>query len=164
MQQLWRLINKANTFRHLFTLFPNGFSFINEWKVNFDKIPKLTFSPNGENVNFDILSNLTFHSLVKKKPNSLSLSSKLLPSPSSWQEVGRRLAFLPTMRWRRGWKGHFGTDIIFVTSSTSSASVKYFWICVKLYRINTLTTLLEGKCVKIITQDVSNCKENYTRG
>ena len=55
-------------------------------------------------------------------------------------------------------------DIIFVTSSTSSASVKYFWICVKLYRINTLTTLLEGKCVKIITQDVSNCKENYTRG
>ena len=56
------------------------------------------------------------------------------------------------------------TDIIFVTSSTSSASVKYFWICVKLYRINTLTTLLEGKCIKIITQDVSNCKENYTRG
>ena len=55
-------------------------------------------------------------------------------------------------------------DIIFVTSSTSSASVKYFWICVKLYRINALTTLLEGKCVKIITQDVSNCKENYTRG
>ena len=58
----------------------------------------------------------------------------------------------------------FCPDIIFVTSSTSSASVKYFWICVKLYRINTLTTLLEGKCVKIITQDVSNCKENYTRG
>ena len=56
------------------------------------------------------------------------------------------------------------SDIIFVTSSTSSASLKYFWIWVKLYRINTLTTLLEGKCVKIITQDVSNCKENYTRG
>ena len=32
-------------------------------------------------------------------------------------------------------------DIIFVTSS---ASVKYFYIWVKLYRINTLTTLLEG--------------------
>ena len=58
-------------------------------------------------------------------------------------------------------RNHAITDIIFVTSSTSSASVKYFWICVKLYRINTL---LEGKCVKIITQDVSNCKENYTRG
>ena len=68
------------------------------------------FSPNGENVNFGILSNLTFHSLVKK-PNSLSLSSKLLPSPSSWQEVGRRLAFLPTMRWRWGWKGHLGRAI-----------------------------------------------------
>ena len=54
-------------------------------------------------------------------------------------------------------------DIIFVTSSTSSASVKYFWIWVKLYRVNTLTTLLEGKCVKMITQDVLNCKENYTR-
>ena len=40
-------------------------------------------------------------------------------------------------------------DIIFVTSSTSSANVKYFWICVKLYRINTLTTLLEGKYVNI---------------
>ena len=40
--------------------------------------------------------------------------------------------------------------MIFVTSSTSSASVKYFWVWVKLYRINTLTTLLEGKSVKII--------------
>ena len=35
----------------------------------------------------------------------------LLPSPSSWQEVGRRLAFLQTMRWRRGWKGNFGRAI-----------------------------------------------------
>ena len=32
-------------------------------------------------------------------------------------------------------------DMIFVTSSTSSASVKYFWVSVKLYRINMLTTL-----------------------
>ena len=54
--------------------------------------------------------------------------------------------------------------IIFVTSSTCSASVKYLWIWVKLYRYNTLTTLLGGKCVKMITQDVLNCKENYTRG
>ena len=29
-------------------------------------------------------------------PSSLSLSSTLPPSPSSWQKVGRRLAFLPT--------------------------------------------------------------------
>ena len=35
----------------------------------------------------------------------------------------------------------FCTDMIFVTSSTSSASVKYFWVWVKLYRINMLTTL-----------------------
>ena len=62
--------------------------FTNEWKVKFDKIPKLTFSPfgenhpywskkmyqygwfspNGENVNFGILSKLTFHSLMKEKP------------------------------------------------------------------------------------------------
>ena len=54
--------------------------------------------------------------------------------------------------------------MIFVTSSTSSASVKYFWVSVKLYRINTLTTLLEGKSVKIITQDEYNSKEYYTRG
>ena len=54
--------------------------------------------------------------------------------------------------------------MIFVTSSTSSASVKYFWVWVKLYRINTLTTLSEGKGVKIITQDELNFKEYYTRG
>ena len=29
-------------------------------------------------------------------PTSLSLSTSLPPSPSSWQKVGRRLAFLPT--------------------------------------------------------------------
>ena len=57
-----------------------------------------------------------------------------------------------------------GSDMIFVTSSTSSASVKYFWVWVKLYRINTLTTLSEGKGVKIITQDELNFKEYYTRG
>ena len=55
-------------------------------------------------------------------------------------------------------------DMIFVTSSTSSASVKYFWVWVKSYRINTLTTLSEGKGVKIITQDELNFKEYYTRG
>ena len=43
--------------------------------------------------------------------SSLSLSTSLPPSPSSWQKVGRRLAFPPTMRWRRGWKGHFGRAI-----------------------------------------------------
>ena len=42
--------------------------FTNEWKVKFDKIPKLTFSPFGENVDFGILSKLTFHSLMKEKP------------------------------------------------------------------------------------------------
>ena len=54
-----------------------------------------------------------------------------------------------------------GTDMIFFTSSTSSGSVKYFWVWVKLY--NMLTTLLEGKGVKLITQDEFNCKEYYTR-
>ena len=43
------------------------FFFTNEWKVKFDKIPKLTFSPFGENVNIGILSKLTFHSLMKEK-------------------------------------------------------------------------------------------------
>ena len=54
--------------------------------------------------------------------------------------------------------------MIFVTSSTSSASVKYFWVWVKLYRINTLTALIEGRGVQILTQDAFDCKEYYTRG
>ena len=47
------------------------------------------------------------------------------------------------------------TDMIFVTSSTSntsSANEKYFWIWVKLNKINALA-LLEGKGVKTITQE-----------
>ena len=48
------------------------------------------------------------------------------------------------------------TDIIFVTSSTCSASVKYFWICVKLYRIRVNVLKLSTKMYQIakkITQE-----------
>ena len=41
--------------------------FFSPMSEKFDKIPKLTFSPFGENVNFGILSKLTFHSLMKEK-------------------------------------------------------------------------------------------------
>ena len=52
-------------------------------------------------------------------------------------------------------------DMIFVTSS---ANVEYFWVCIELYRINVVKTLLECKGVKMITPNELKCKENYTRG
>ena len=55
-----------------------GFFFTNEWKVKFDKISKLTFSPFGENVNLGILSKLTFHSLMKEKPLGNKVNKCLL--------------------------------------------------------------------------------------
>ena len=53
---------------------------------------------------------------MKEKPNSLTLSSTMPSSPSSWQKVGRRLAFLPNTldrpcwhNWwgRRGWRSRW---------------------------------------------------------
>ena len=38
------------------------------------------------------------------------------------------------------------TDMIFVTSS---ASVEYVWVCIKLYRINVVKTPLDSKDSKV---------------
>ena len=68
--------------RHLFTLFPNGFSFINEWKVNFDKIPKSTFSPFGENHPYWYIFWINmggFHQMVKML-TSVSYTHLTLPT------------------------------------------------------------------------------------
>ena len=100
------------------------------------------FSPNGENVDFGILSKLTFHSLMKEKP----LGNKVNKCPSSLREKSSSVLIKTSDN-----KSTFNNDNKSITNDNKSTLEKQIY----LGKAQSTIYILRGDCWKNQSQGQS---------